>query len=292
MPRFTDIAKVAISVEIAQGGPIPPSPTASAPFGAAPQPGPSIVGSATAQGGAPTGLTAGAGGAPQAGGALIRSDQRQPQPGMQTSQSLPDTKAPGASQAFTPAKPASQPPPKMPKPGSSTQLLKPQTTAKKASFKLCSVLAPPSPGLISHITGGLGMHPGMFGDGLTGKALGTVDAFGRAKTLFDLPAMAVEGVNQVRSLVGGTPASDALDARKAAAFGVPTEPLPAGAMPAPNPMGSFMDVVAPLKHPIQSVKNFVSGLGNEADRQLTQSMIEQPVEAHQLMYQAHPKTTN
>lgn len=289
MPRFTDIAKVAISVEIAQGGPIPPAPTASAPFGVAPPPGMSMGTSATAQGGAPTGLTAGNTGAMAPPGPLIRSDQTQPQPRMQTTQSLPETKAPGAAKAFAPAKPsAGSSTPAMPKPAAAPAVKK----AWLYPLKVASVLAPAPQGLMSHITEGLGMHPQMFGGGVAGKALGAMDAYGRASTLFGIPGMVVDGASWLKDRVAGTPATDVIDSRKAAAFGYPSEPLPVGAMPAPNPLGSFMDVVEPLKHPIQSAKNFVSGLGAEADRQLTQSMIEQPVTLHQLMYQNHPKTTN
>ncbi|MFA6132459.1 MAG: hypothetical protein WC869_00430 [Phycisphaerae bacterium] len=295
MPRFTDIAKVAVSVELAQGGPVPPAPTASAPFGVAPQPGPSIGGSSTAQGGSPTGLTAGVALPPT--GPLIRSDQAQPQPRMQTTQSLPETKAPGAAKAFVPNKQTTQQAPALPKPSAAPAAKPAQPTllaGKKAGLyplKLATVLAPAAPGLLSHVTGGLGMHPEMFTGGVASKALGAMDAYGRANTLFHIPEMVENGADWVGDRLAGTPASDTLESRKAAAFGVPTEPLPAGTMPQ-SPTSGFMDVVEPLKHPIQSVKNFVSGLGDEADRQLTMSMVERPVDVHQRMYQTHPTITN
>lgn len=304
MARFTDIAKIAISVEVAQGGPIMPTPTASAPFGVAPPPGPSVGGSSTAPGGAPTALQVGAGMPPP--GPLVRSDQAQPQPRMQTTQSLPETKAPGASKAFTAPKPAARSGvPPMPKPGAQANLLAPTqasssakpaaapSPAKKAGLyplKISSVLAPAAPGLLSHITGGLGMHPSSLQGGLVDKALGATDAYGRASTLFAMPEMVASGAEWLGDKVVGTPATDTLGARKVAAFGLPTEPLPAGAMP-PTPASDLMDLVRPFKHPIDTTKTFFSGLGNEAERQLTQSMIERPVDIHTLMYQNHPKST-
>lgn len=297
MARFTDIAKVAISVEVVQGGPIMPAPTASAPFGVAPPPGPGVGGSSTAPGGAPTGLQIGASMPPP--GPLIRSDQAQPQPRMQTTQSLPETKAPGASKAFAAPKPAARSGvPSMPKPGAQANLLAPTqaapSLAKKAGLyplKISSVLAPAAPGLLSHITGGLGMHPSAMQGGLVDKALGATDAYGRASTLFAMPEMVASGAEWLGDKVVGTPATDTLGARKAAAFGLPTEPLPAGAMP-PTPASDLMDLVRPFKHPIDATKTFFSGLGTEAERQLTQSMIERPVDIHTQMYQNHPKITN
>lgn len=135
------------------------------------------------------------------------------------------------------------------------------------------------------------MHPQALEGGLVNKAMGAMDAYGRASTLFGIPGMVAEGASWLKDKVTGSPATEALEARKSAAFGVPTEPLPPGAMP-PSPMGSLTDLIEPLKHPVQTAKNFVTGLGAEADRQLTQAMVERPVEAHQLMYQIHPMKTN
>ena len=88
------------------------------------------------------------------------------------------------------------------------------------------------------------------------------------------------------------PVSPTSKLAKHASYGFPTDLAPAGAMP-PNPaaqFGSFMDIARPLRHPIESAKNFVSGLGTEADRMLTQSMVEQPITIHQ--QQQHPLVTN
>lgn len=77
-------------------------------------------------------------------------------------------------------------------------------------------------------------------------------------------------------------------------FGFPTTPPPVGQMPESpaTQLGSIMDLARPLRHPIASASNFISGLGNEADRQLTQSMIAQPITIHQQQYQQHPAVTN
>ncbi len=275
MARFTDIAKTAVSVQEVQTGPVPPDQTASTPLPIQPPGGVPAGVSAIAQGGMPTGLQAGA--APALpGGAAIRTDQPQPQPGMQTTQSLPQRAAPGAAKAFTPPKAPSAAPaaPKPPKPAA------PAATKKSSLYplKIATVLAPPAPGLLGQLAVGLGMHPTAFqGDGVN-KALNGLEAFNRASSLASLPGMAADATNWVKE--------------KVSMHGMPAPPPP-GMMPESPAaqLGSFMDVVAPLKTPIQSTKNFLSGLGNEADRQLTQSMIEQPVTIHQLQFQNHPKAT-
>lgn len=221
MARFTDVIKVALTVEVAQGGPVAPTQTMSGPLAAAQQPSIPMGSSATAPGGMATGLQVGTP-APNAGGAAIRSDQPQPQPGMQTSQSLPQTQAPGAAKAFkAPTGATSKAPavPKMPTPSASAV---PSPTKKGMLLAICSAASKQA-------------HPGF-----------------------------------------------------------PTERLPDDAMPVSPAaqFGSVMDVMRPMRHPITSTKNFLSGLGAEADKQLTQSMIAQPVTIHQMQYQQHPTATN
>lgn len=276
MSRFTDVTKRASSVLIP--GPIPPEQTASTPFGTAPPPGIPAGSSSIAQGGMPTGLQVGPG-QMNAGGAAIRSDQPQPQPGMQTTQSLPQTKAPGAAKAFTPPKGQSLAKPSITPP-------KPPSAKISRAYPL-KFAGPMLPALAA----GLGMAPEAFAGGLVDKGFGALEAAHRAHTLFRLPETVMDAGRML--MPGATPAVSALDQRKAAAHGLPGPP-PAGAMPE-NPaaqFGSFMDVVRPLKNPLQSAQNFVQGLGSEADRQLTRSMIEQPVTIHQMEYQQHPTVTH
>jgi hypothetical protein len=141
---------------------------------------------------------------------------------------------------------------------------------------------------------GLGMAPTAFHGDAVDKLMGGIDAYGRVQTLFGIPQMASDLYHSAKDLVTGPQhepsATEALGRRKMAAYGIPTDPNEPVVMP-PSPMGSLMDLAAPFKHPINSIKGFVSGLGTEADNQLTRSMAEQPVNIHQLMYTNHPRVT-
>ena len=302
MPRFTDIAKTA-TVMLDQGMPIAPVPTSTmAPV--QPLPGVAPGGTAISQnmgpgapgtGGSDSGISSSAGVVPPS---VIQHVAGTDEPRSQTPNQLPQAKqmkAPGAANAFSaPNKPsanaATTSGPKAPAPAKPTMLAPKKTSAWLYPLKTATVLAPPSQGVLSHINEALGVHPQMFGSGITGNVLGKMELVNRGMQLFNAPAQVADAAQWVGDKVVGTPATARLNQLKDAAFGVPTEPLPPGTMPQ-SPMSGFSDVIEPLKHPIESLKTFVTGLGSEADRKLTESMVERPVDAHQLMYQVHPKST-
>jgi hypothetical protein len=304
MPRFTDTAKTA-TVELAQGVPVAPVQTSTMapvqPLGA----GAAFGGTAISQnmgpgapstGGSDSGISGNVGLVPPS---VIQHVAGTDEPRSQTPNQLPQPKrmaAPGAKDAFTPpnkpsANAASVAGPKAPAPAKPTMLAPKKSSAWLYPLKTATVLAPPSQGILSHINEALGVHPQMFGPGVTGNVLGKLELVNRGTQLFNAPQQVADMAQWVGDKVVGTPATDRLRAYKDAAFGVPTEPLPPGTMPQ-SPMSGFSDIIEPLKHPIDSTKKFISGLGDEADRQLTLSMVERPVDAHQLMYQVHPKITN
>jgi len=243
-------------------GPVPPQPTASSEL-ALPNTGNSSQPSSAIGATTPTALAINSAPATSINAPLIRSDQPQPQPRMQTSMSLPATAKPGANKAFQPPNKQSVNPPKpaLPKPPGTAG-----APAKAAYLKLAM-------GLMPAIGSGLGMGERAFEGGMINKAFGAADAFGRAKTLYDTPEVVTTLAGNVRDL--------AIPEKTA------THPHMPGS-PVTGAMDGIKSMVHPFLHPIDTASDFVSGLGGEADKQLNASMIEQPFDLHMRQMTAKP----
>lgn len=270
MARFTDAAKVAFPTSrdtiTPLSGPTPPLPTASSEL-ALPNTANSAQPSSAIGATTPTALAINSAPATSTNAPLIRSDQPQPQPRMQTSMSLPATAKPGANKAFQPPNKQSINPPKpvaLKPPGTSG------VTAKAAYLKLAM-------GLMPAISSGLGMGERAFEGGMVNKALGAMDAFGRAKTLYDTPEVVTTLAGNVRDL--------AIPDKTATHQHMPGSPVT-------GVMDGFKSMVHPILHPIDTASDFVSGLGGEADKQLNASMIEQPFDLHMRQMTAKPTIGN